>query len=359
MQALAASRPDLHEQIIAHPNVYPELITWIQQHRQVPSSSSPAGSPSRGAVKKPHGYQPLWIALAVIVVFALVGGGIWWSYKPSNGQYDEALAGLQSSITQAEQSVLQAQTALDKLSLRVDASADSEVTELITKADGAITAVKDALDKAQQTLALAQTQGSSKKTIDELNDASNSLVSLTASLDEVTGSVEEITDELQTAPGSAPESESEPEPELEPEPETAACTAPVAGTYPCAGRAIPADAQPLPATGGQYYVRTPSRNILCLVQEGSSQEAACQVLNWDGGGENNGVRLGSSGPALPAAGDFGAAWEIEAPTAAYRTVWHVGNFVFASSQDGLTVWNAKSGYGALINRNAISTFGSN
>lgn len=153
------------------------------------------------------------------------------------------------------------------------------------------------------------------------------------------------------------------------------CTAPVEGAYACAGGPVPAEARSLPAvTRGEERLATlmmPSGNIGCDVTTGAWPGATCLVLSWESrmkpdydewlGGQVSvnlndmgEVRLGqltdtprflSSRPDDPA--------PTELP---YGTVWHMDDYVFASSESGLTLWNAETGHGALIKRAGFFPF---
>lgn len=148
------------------------------------------------------------------------------------------------------------------------------------------------------------------------------------------------------------------------------CVAPVPGAYPCAGRGIPAEATELTNTGA-YGITTfmmPSRNIGCDVY---SNGVTCVVDSWAtsifegfdphiGGYVTAGV--GDSGPAYLGQGTDVPAFTGANPGAPageiipYGTVWYVGDYVFSSAKSGLTLWNARTGEGALIKRAGFYPF---
>lgn len=159
----------------------------------------------------------------------------------------------------------------------------------------------------------------------------------------------------------------------------ATCVAPVADAYPCAGGPVPSDARTLtartdPVSGSSFVgVQTPSGNITCDVRDTSSigdAQVTCAVGGWKPEmnpdyDENSGgyvtANLSTSGPSrLGGKGDpmisknSGAFIGDVLP---YGTVWHYGDFVFASEEAGLTFWNAATGYGALINKSGFYPFG--
>lgn len=176
------------------------------------------------------------------------------------------------------------------------------------------------------------------------------------------------------------------EPESEPTQEPAdrtddvgqeGCTPPVAGAYPCAGGPIPEDARPLAAfyledNGSWATLQSPSENILCDVI-GKDWYAGgyliCTVHSWpytiNPGYEQEGgfpaVFLDDEGPAeISGKGDpmlSQLVEESEGDILPYGTVWYFEDFVFASEDNGITFWNVKSGYGALINRAGMEPFG--
>ncbi len=154
------------------------------------------------------------------------------------------------------------------------------------------------------------------------------------------------------------------------------CIAPVEGAYPCAGGPIPEGAKQLPGfvpkdTGTSEQVAsfgTPSGNIHCSVE---TTETICIVGSWDSStlpgyieeqGGAGGVTLKAAGPpnysihsGAPIGGNRPGGMAVD--TVPYGTVWSFGDFVFASEENGLTFWNAKSGYGALINKAGFYPFG--
>ena len=158
--------------------------------------------------------------------------------------------------------------------------------------------------------------------------------------------------------------------------ESAGCVAPVEGAYPCAGGPIPEGAQPLTVFtlnpdhhGGIAHqvgkAKTPSDNIVCSAEP---DEVVCVVHSWDSSeiagyveeqGGAGGVTLKVSGPAQQTI-HSGAPLGFSAhgsDVLAYGTVRTYGDFVFASEENGLTFWNANSGYGAFINRSGFYPFG--
>ena len=184
------------------------------------------------------------------------------------------------------------------------------------------------------------------------------------------GIAEEINNQVMYRVGDAP---TEPSDDAA---TTTGCVAPVAGAYPCAGGPIPDGANPLPGfvpvhTGTYDEVAaltTPSGNIQCSVQ---TSETVCLVGSWEARdlpgfieeqGGAGGMTLTGSGPATYSI-HSGApiAWErpsgVSPQTVPYGTVWYFQDYVFASEENGLTVWNTKTGYGALVNRSGLTPFG--
>lgn len=164
---------------------------------------------------------------------------------------------------------------------------------------------------------------------------------------------------------------------------SAGCVPPVPGAYPCAGGPRPAEAQPLPEfpSDGTYSsskvsgLFTPSGNIICSVVLESiyTDLATCWVKSWvyeevapnpvdHGLGTNTELRLEADGSThfYPVSEIPRAAAEAEqgrhVTTAEYGSVWYFGNFVFASSENGLTFWDTQAGHGALVNRAGAQLF---
>ena len=155
------------------------------------------------------------------------------------------------------------------------------------------------------------------------------------------------------------------------------CVAPVEGAYPCAGGPIPEGAQQLKEVAGNYGLswagaQSPSGNITCDVTPGGGDSAAgvlCSVAGWpdsfnpdyehEGGypvagmGENGPFTLGGKGDPMLSknSGSF------DGTVLPYGTVWYFLDFVIASEENGFTVWNATSGYGALMNKSGFYPFG--
>ncbi|AOZ72937.1 hypothetical protein BK816_06230 [Boudabousia tangfeifanii] len=152
------------------------------------------------------------------------------------------------------------------------------------------------------------------------------------------------------------------------------CQPPVPGAYACAGKGRPAEAQPIPTVGESYgrtvaTLQTPSKNIgcdiddagvACLVQSGWPKEIYADYNEFQGGqvdihlNGNGPVTLGqkSDAPDWPGFNGIPAGHILP-----YGTVWYYGDYAFASDKTGLTFWNVKTGYGALINRKGYQPFG--
>lgn len=155
------------------------------------------------------------------------------------------------------------------------------------------------------------------------------------------------------------------------------CVPPVPGAYPCAGGPRPAEArmlQDFPPTRYSVDRRTglimPSGNVMCDIEPDALQ---CWVRSWDrdtmmpgldpsiiGGGVT--VELGVSGPTklgliseVPAV-DYTKNEGTPVTRPEYGSVWYYEDFVLASLETGLTVWNTKTGYGALMNRSGYYPF---
>ncbi|MBV7364219.1 hypothetical protein KRX54_07270 [Actinomycetaceae bacterium TAE3-ERU4] len=152
--------------------------------------------------------------------------------------------------------------------------------------------------------------------------------------------------------------------------DAANCKAPVSGAYPCAGKAVPANARSLPSlpSGKESAVRTPSGNITCEVER---DNISCMVGSWKPEMNPNYVEPqgGIVTIYIPANGPAAMGQKSDAPnyanygnpilrpiTLPYGTIWHYGNIVIASEQNGLTIWNSRTGYGTFLNRSGHSDF---
>lgn len=151
---------------------------------------------------------------------------------------------------------------------------------------------------------------------------------------------------------------------------TSAAAVPVDGAYPGAGGARPTSATEATGIytspyGGETLalIRTPSGNIACDV---SATTASCGATEsaWRGMDPSGNVSqwsygLGTTGEAaIESRGDnLMANYESgTAQTVAYGSVIYYGDFVIASTENGVTVWSTKSGHGFLMNKTAVSTF---
>ncbi|MDO5747046.1 MAG: hypothetical protein Q4P66_05235 [Actinomycetaceae bacterium] len=88
LQKLAVERPELHEEILSHPQCYPDLAVWIRNYSATVMSQSAAPHTSYSAQPKPaerkvkkqkksRGNRIVTILVAAVVVFALVGTALW------------------------------------------------------------------------------------------------------------------------------------------------------------------------------------------------------------------------------------------------------------------------------------------
>lgn len=215
-----------------------------------------------------------------------------------------------------------------------------------------------------------------------------------ATTEETETQAPEETDEVTPSedPESAPESAAEDndrdaqEAEEEGQNGDEECVPPVPGAYPCAGGPRPAGAQPLPAfpndlpysSSKHSGLFTPSGNIICTVGiyddlDEVNDMASCWVKSWvweevapnpvnHGLGSNTELRIEADGAThfYPVSEIPLAAAEAErgrhVTIAEYGSVWYFENFVFASSENGLTFWDTQAGHGALINRAGAQLF---
>lgn len=160
-------------------------------------ASAATSSPSRG--KGP--LVALATALAVLLALAV---GFWFVSARTAGadsdEMDEALAGLETSISSAEKALDRAKSSKAELAVQAEKSGDPAAAQLAGEAEEAIVQFAEALDGARQVRATGETQKPSKELVEKVEQAAASLESLTLELDEVTGTVEETTQELQAGP---------------------------------------------------------------------------------------------------------------------------------------------------------------
>ncbi|AOZ72936.1 hypothetical protein BK816_06225 [Boudabousia tangfeifanii] len=148
------------------------------------------------------------------------------------------------------------------------------------------------------------------------------------------------------------------------------CVEPVKGAHECAGRKLPDGVPPAQAIGeGETaLLQTPTENIGCAFTKTSGY---CVVKSWQDrpepeyhakeGGAVTFV-LDQSGPSkLGEKNDVPVIWAHlpgypEPETLDYGGLRHWGDFVFATDHTGLTIWNHKTGYGALINKAGYHPF---
>ena len=158
---------------------------------------------------------------------------------------------------------------------------------------------------------------------------------------------------------------------------TSECTPPIPGAYECAGGAIPADAKALTVYdmdyGGEWAsLQDPSGNIMCDIYGkdwGNGGTITCYVPSWpqdlnpydeDVGGAPVAVMGPIGFPQYSAMTDVllgFSSGSFEGNTLPYGSVWYFEDFVVASEKNGITFWNAESGYGALIDSDGMETFG--
>lgn len=152
------------------------------------------------------------------------------------------------------------------------------------------------------------------------------------------------------------------------------CNTSVPDAYKCAGGPIPSNAIPLTVFDTQQNITaivTPSGNITCdsyadfiQCRMGKRWPAGVNPIRKNGGPmENEGVdavTLHTSGPigaGVATDAPAGAAFQARRQELPYGTVWRHDNYVLASEEAGLTIWNADTGFGALINRDGYFPFG--
>ncbi|OKL46210.1 hypothetical protein BSR29_08160 [Boudabousia liubingyangii] len=153
-------------------------------------------------------------------------------------------------------------------------------------------------------------------------------------------------------------------------PDYSDCPRYVKGGHPCAGGPRPKDAKPIETVGRGYAtLRSPSKNIGCEI---NYRGILCVVGGWKPKMDPNynphmggvvAIGLSDQGPV-------GLGQKTDAPTwkggvegipagqiLPYGTVWYYGDYVVASEKTGITFWNVKTGFGALIDRQGYSPFG--
>lgn len=343
----------------------------------------------------------VWVLVACAVVVALVGSGLAWFFV-GRGSQDEAadgdsLAVLTQAVDEAtfaaeraEDSIEVLRKALDEL-LDAEAALDAssaEATRLATARESAqialvaaqedLTEARETIDTARETLAQVEAKELSgeemKAAVQQQVDA---LANTTDTLDSTTAELEDMTETVVGTTGKAPSTDAG----------EGDCVPPVPGAYACAGLGIPEDATALTIHDGnhgysQATVQTPSRNIGCDVHmsDGSITRVECAVWSWPeegaiprdascvgyedmpGCGDPDTVMFDDYGDHHLASRSEGAAFTgsmgyPEGQVLQYGQVAYCGDYVFASSEDGLTVWNADTGYGALLNRTEFLPFG--
>jgi hypothetical protein len=154
---------------------------------------------------------------------------------------------------------------------------------------------------------------------------------------------------------------------------------PVQGAYAGAGGPRPATAQPMPTetkSGADYaYLLTPSGNIGCdfSTQNVYTRQGQCGVRSMSGADSPLGTeQLGPStkgrwlfqldddrvGDPVSSSGTTG--WMNQPPsnitTAAYGQQYYFEDWVAASEESGLTVWNTKTGSGVFLSREKAERF---
>lgn len=167
-------------------------------------TQTPSPLPSPAPARNSRNPVP-WIIAAVVVIVAAVAALVFWMVSNRAGEtdgteMDQALGGLRSSISTAEQSLERARTSADALAEGAKGSSDPAVEQLAADADVAVVEFTQTLNGAKEVLQSAETQKPSSKVVTEVQETTASLDGLTEELDEVTGSVEEATEELQATP---------------------------------------------------------------------------------------------------------------------------------------------------------------
>lgn len=361
---LAYQHPELHPLIAQHPNAYPELVAWIVEY----------GSP-RPAKKS----RVPWIVGGVAVLVAAVIGVVFLFTQRGGGEeqdpFNHALLELEAAIEAGEVSLEKSQTAQNELISRLEVItevSDADEAKTVEYAWDLFAASVDAEARLSKALeeghamadAARETSDKTGEIVEDVRLATENLALTTTEADELSADTEEVIESLDESQLGGPDDQASAS--------STECKPPVPGAYPCAGGPIPDEARPITSVDSEWatlrfgfpgdewdrgcYVRT---------YEGE-QQAVCSTETlfesiWPekcvGGGEwcssNVTLGLGESGPAEPGApfseappyfGEYGPPkGEMIVPG---DVVYH-DDFVFALSPDGMTVWNARSGYGAF------------
>lgn len=383
---------------------------------QVPPTPTAQSSTTSGNKKK-----LLIVALAFFTTLSVVLAGLWgysaWEEKQAAKRFD---AQAESLAAQLEES---ASLASD-LDARTDVAEGSVASLQLDALDSSVTETRETTDALNETVDewlhspyfIVETVGEqaggagtsnigssesgnssapgsrvivtydaaavpkSKKTssaLKEMEAGESTLVEQTQSATEAVEELEQAVEEL----AGAKELEAVEETVVEVEEadeadDTSGCAPPVPGAYPCAGRGLPADAQPIQTVGelGAAAV-TPSRNIGCSLHPASSAHDSflmCLVESWDssmdpnysddGGGAMGMDLKADGGPATftqygGVPGHLGVNPGIPAGQVMdYGNVYYYGDFVLASEENGLTVWSLVSGHGAFFNKDGLYPF---
>lgn len=318
---------------------------------------------------------------AALAVLLVLGAGFWVvqnrASSSSAENMDVALQDLDASIAVAEAAVTRARTASDALASKARAAGDHAAANMAEDASVAADELEASLEAAQEVSKTGQAQEKpSQGDVESVEEAASDLDALAADLEEVTVAAEDKTEQLdsnavQLADGGSQGSQrSQQAVPQEQKAQPSRCLAPVAGAYPCAGGPVPAEARHLPEHSMGYGItfasgQSPTGNITCDVLRASDMEThmVCTSLGnpkvYEEGyptavlTTSGPVQNGSKGDPM-ASKNSGHYIGNVLP---YGTVWYSGDFVMASDEAGLTIWNASTGYGALLNRSGLYKFG--
>ncbi len=344
--------------------------------------------------KKPNQWlKPVLAGLAGALAAALVGVFLWLFMSPNEAgkAFDEVADDLASSLQTAAKTSMELHAQLDDVYTQTADGLDIPAADL-QDAKSALKELDSAIEKQAQSPYLAVTRDAS---IDERIMSVRADVAavpqkektqrLTESLGENAARLDNLAETATTkvavvaeqATVAAPAEPAPSEEEAVPQEDEWVCNPPVPGAYRCAGGPVPAEAQKLQnLETGRTSAETPSGNIVCAMHPTTGSPEAghirCTVFSWpesmlgpevpeeDKVGRVQVEMYVDSGPPFLAPSStrpYGPGTSLPTPQVLqYGQVYYWDDLVLASSEEGLTFWSTKTGYGAFVNKDGFYPF---
>lgn len=365
---LAHEHPELQPLIADNPAIYVDLLQWIAEHGTDEGKAAANARLAKSAPEvppTPTGNKGWLVAASIFFGVIIIAIVVWILVVSPWGSDDDSAAtsmpqssaqssnepvdatALDAAIAAGEDAVTRAQEELNVAQEKAGDNPDLGTTQMFVETQEAMRGVNTAIAQARDLKGEVAQGDPTDQLVAQIEASAQSISEATTKLERVT---QEMTKAVQAAP------------------QASTCEAPVPGAYSCAGGPIPENASEIWVGSNEYQprvgvVETPSGNIKCYADP---TRVDCIVREADPGAYPEMEHGGVAGALMEGSGPVTATRYGGVPHAftsdpvgtvlGYGDVGYFDDYAFASSEEGLTLWNASSGNGALINRSGLHTF---